>query len=247
MLNTVIGQKYILLDEVDSTNNYAAKLLAEGKLTHGTVILAEKQTAGRGQRGNSWSAGAGKQFTASIYVETAFLSAETYLYLNLAVALAVRKTISSFITAETKIKWPNDVLVANKKLSGILIEAQWKGSQISGAVIGVGINLVPESDLPSSCSLSDFCEQCPSTLEIAQQFALNLETYFVDLQQGNWSKVKSEYLGHLWKINEVIQAETASGESITGEITGIDESGNLLFKVESELRSFGLQEIRFTY
>jgi len=243
----VIGQKFILLDEVDSTNNYAAKLLSEGKMAHGTVILAEKQTAGRGQRGNSWSAGAGKQFTASIYAETAFLSANRYLNLNLAVALAVRKTISAFSDRQPFIKWPNDMLVNDKKMAGILIEAQWQGTQASGAIIGVGINLVPEEGLPSSCALSDYCSELPSKLALAQELAANLEMTFQQLKNQLWREISEEYHRHLWMLNETLTAETHLGEAVTGQITGIDEGGNLCFRTEAGMRSFGLQEIRFTY
>src|SRR5687768_3983198 len=138
----MIGQKLILLDEVDSTNNYAAKLLNAGNLAHGTVILAEKQTAGKGQRGNSWSTGAENQLACSVYAETAFLSADRYWYLNLAVALAVYHTIRSSVPHENvRIKWPNDVLVNDKKLSGILIETHWRSGAVHGAIIGVGINV----------------------------------------------------------------------------------------------------------
>jgi len=243
----VIGQKYILLDEVDSTNNYAAKLLSEGKMAHGTVILAGKQTAGRGQRGNSWSAGAGKQFTASIYVETAFLSASRFLYLNLAVSLAVRNAVAAFSDKIPFIKWPNDILAGDKKMGGILIEAQWQGTQVSGAIIGIGVNLVREHNLPSSCALSDFCTECPSPLEFAQEIALQLQLQFQRLENQLWNEIGEEYHRSLWKLNELMEVETQAGEKITGCITGIDGNGNLCFRTEEELKVFGLQEIKFTY
>ena len=243
----VIGQKYILVDEVDSTNNYAARLIAEGKMAHGTVILAEKQTAGRGQRGNSWVASPGKHLTASFYAETAFLSATDFLYVNLAVALAVRAAVHCFSSMAPLIKWPNDLLVDDRKMGGLLIEAQWQGTRVLGVIIGIGINLVPESEFPSSCCLSDFCETVPPTLIIAQEIAAQLEIQFQHLKNQSWKELQDNYHRFLWKLGETIEVQTASGELLTGCITGIDKQGNLCFRSGEEVRAFGFGEVRFTY
>lgn len=242
----MIGQKIILLDEVDSTNNYTAKLLSEGKMAHGTVILAEKQTAGRGQRGNLWHSASGKQFTCSIYAATAFLSVERYWYLNLAVALAVHDTIQAFISEKPMIKWPNDVLVNDKKMAGILIETQWNAGMINGAIIGVGINLQRESDLPSSCSLSDFTDTIPEILEMARQLAASLELQVERLRAGNWNAILQDYHIKLWKKDVLIDARIENDWQ-QGYIRGIDGTGNLLFEINGEEQSFGLKEIAFDY
>lgn len=243
----MIGHKLILLDEVDSTNNYTAKLLNEGKLAHGTVILAEKQTAGRGQRGNSWSSTASNQLACSIYAETAFLSAERYWFLNLAVALAARAAIQSVIPEETQIKWPNDLLVNDRKLAGILIETQWRSGTIQGAIIGVGINIHHEPGLPSGGALSDWTETAPQPIHLAHELAGQLEQQFQLLQQGKWNDLLEAYHAHLWKKDERITAENQEGTAMTGYIRGIDGTGNLLFEANGERKSFGLKEITFRY
>lgn len=242
----MIGQKIILLDEVDSTNNYTAKLLSEGKMAHGTVILAEKQTAGRGQRGNLWHSASGNQFTCSIYTATAFLSVERYWYLNLAVALAVRDTIQAFIQEKTVVKWPNDIMVNDKKIAGILIETQWNSGKIMGAIVGVGINLQRESYLPSSCSMSDFTDSNPEILEIARQLATLLELQFERLRAGNWNAILEDYHTLLWK-KDVLMDARIENDVEQGYIRGIDGIGNLIFEVNGEERSFGLKEIIFAY
>jgi BirA family transcriptional regulator, biotin operon repressor / biotin---[acetyl-CoA-carboxylase] ligase len=246
----MIGQKLIFLDEVDSTNNYTAKLLNEGKLAHGTVILAGKQTAGRGQRGNLWSSNAGNQLACSVYAETAFLSAERYWFLNLAVALAVYTTIEAAVPAEeVRIKWPNDVLINNKKLSGILIETQWRSGAITGAIIGVGINVNGEPDLPSSCALNDFRTNTVglTPLELAHELTENLEVRFQQLRQGAWNDLLEEYHRVLWRKDVFQFAETESAEMIEGYIRGIDGTGNLLFETEEGIRTFAMKEIAFRY
>lgn len=242
----MIGQKLILLDEVDSTNNYAATLLNDGKLPHGTVILAEKQTAGRGQRGNSWSSSASNQFACSVYAETAFLSAERYWYLNLAVALAVRDAIQAHISEKAVIKWPNDILVDDRKMGGILIETQWRSGAIIGAIIGVGANMRYEPGLPSACALNEFTDAHISPMQLAQELARQLEERFQQLRAGLWNDVATEYLENLWRLGVEQEAE-AMGETVSGTINGIDATGNLLFETNGEVRSYDLKEIRFTY
>lgn len=244
----MIGQKLILLHETDSTNNYAAKLLTEGKLAHGTVILADKQTAGRGQRGNSWSSMAGNQLAYTVYAETAFLSAERYWFLNLAVALAVQQTIFSLIPEQqVRIKWPNDILVNNRKISGILIETQWRSSQIQGAIIGVGVNIQPEPGLAASCSLRDFSEKDTRTMELAHLLSQQLELQFQRLRNGEWNAMLADYHCQLWMKDAELHAELADQRLVSGFIRGIDGTGNLLFETEGGVQSFGLKEIVFSY
>jgi BirA family biotin operon repressor/biotin-[acetyl-CoA-carboxylase] ligase len=243
----MIGHKLILLDEVDSTNNYAAKLLNEGKLAHGTVILAEKQTAGRGQRGNSWSSTAANQLACSIYAETAFLSAERYWFLNLAVALATRAAIQSVISEPALIKWPNDVLVNDRKMAGILIETQWRSGAIQGAIIGVGINIHPEPGLPSVGALRDWTDATIQPMLLAHELANQLEVQFQLLRQGRWNDLLDAYHAYLWRKDELTTAITPEEAELTGYIRGIDGIGNLLFEEEGVERSFGLKEIAFRY
>lgn len=243
----MIGRKFILLDEVDSTNNYAATLLAEGKLAHGTVILAEKQTAGRGQRGNSWSSTAGNQFACSVYVETAFLSAAHYLHLNIAVALALRNTIQAFTSDQVYVKWPNDLLVNDRKLAGILIEAQWQQGKMNGAIIGVGINRIREEGLPSGCALEQLMVVVPGIQQLAQEFAIQLEQQFQRLKNQDWNALWEDYHAHLWRRMEETQLQTPEGVLFIGTILGVEPDGNIRVQTEDGIRSYGLQEVKFIY
>jgi len=243
----MIGRKLILIDEVDSTNNYTAKLLNEGKLAHGTVILAGKQTNGRGQRGNSWFSNAENQFTCSIYVETAFLSAERYWLLNLAVALAVRETIQLHVTEKVDIKWPNDVLVSDKKIAGILIETQWRSGIIQGAIIGIGINLNREANMTSGCALHDFRTERIKPIDLIPDLVRLLELNWQQLLAGNWNELIAQYYTHLWKKDTFIVVENEAGEKLEGSIRGIDGTGNLLFETGGEIQSFGVKALKFDY
>lgn len=246
----MIGHKLILLHEIDSTNNYAARLLEQGKLEHGTVILAGRQTAGRGQRGNEWRSALENQLAYSVYAETAFLSADRYWYLNLAVSLAVKATVESLLHgAEVRIKWPNDILVNSKKLSGILLETQWRSGAIRGAVIGIGMNIYPEPNLPSACALRDFSGEDFRMTDLAVSLSAQLNLFFEKLRNGEWNDLLNAYEAALWRRDAEQIARLPDGSEIAGSIRGIDGGGNLLFEhaAGKEIKSYGLKEIAFSY
>ncbi len=242
----MIGANSIFLPEVDSTNNYVAKLLLIGELWHGTVILADIQTAGRGQRGNTWQSVGGKQFTASYYLETAFLSVHQAAYLNKAVAVAVACTVSRFIPVGVHLKWPNDVLVSNKKLGGILIEGNVKASTLEYVIVGIGINLQHEDHLPSSTSLEKEGQSVDARMflevlnaELQQQFEL--------LKRYDFQSIQQNYLDRLWRLNESQLITRANGSAFMGRIVDVDEEGSVVIENDFGVERFGLQEVKFSY
>lgn len=243
----MIGKHVLFLREVDSTNNYAAKLMEAGKLAHGTVILAERQTAGRGQRGNKWESNGGNQFIASVYLETAFLSVERLVCFNMAFTLAVRATIQAYLTDAVCIKWPNDILVANKKNAGILIETQFKAGKVNSAIAGVGINLYQENELPSSIGWSQMRATVPEPFTVLTTFTANLNSYFIQLKQGKDHQIRAEYLKYLWMLNQPITVKLTDGSELQGEIIGVNEVGDLMFQTNTAVKTFGIKEIQFQY
>lgn len=133
----------IWLDTVDSTNSEALRRLPE--LPSGTVIAAREQTAGRGQRGNSWFSEPGKNLTFSIVLKYGPsglepLPAADAIWLNYLISVAVVDFLQSH-AIWCKVKWPNDVYVGRNKICGILIENVLSGDSLAASVIGVGINI----------------------------------------------------------------------------------------------------------
>ena len=151
--------KRILLASVDSTNNEARRRLDNNdELPEISVIIADEQTSGRGQRGNSWEAEAGKNLLFSIVCHPDFLKASEQFVLSQAIALAVALTVNEVVvTDECRVKWPNDIYIGNKKVSGTLIECDLRGSNIETCIIGTGININQEvfhSDAPNPVSMA---------------------------------------------------------------------------------------------
>ncbi len=151
--------KLVCLDTCDSTNSYAA--LHAGELDDMTLVVSRRQDAGRGQRGNSWEAAPGLNFTGTLLFRPApkpeGITLPQYQFaISEATALAVADTLRIYDIPPT-LKWANDVYAGNKKICGILIEHTILGSDISCSRIGIGVNVnqkVFESDAPNPTSIA---------------------------------------------------------------------------------------------
>ena len=114
--------RIIKLDAIDSTNTFLKAISSADVLEDYTVIVAKQQTNGRGQMGNKWESDSGLNLTFSVFKRIKGLTFSNQFYLSIVVALALYKTLKSFNVPRLYVKWPNDILSANKKIAGILIE-----------------------------------------------------------------------------------------------------------------------------
>jgi BirA family transcriptional regulator, biotin operon repressor / biotin---[acetyl-CoA-carboxylase] ligase len=130
-----VGQKVVVYNSTASTNDVAAQY-AKNKNNDGLVVLAEQQIKGRGRSGNKWVAGFADSVICSILLTDCAINAEL---LSLTIAVATAEAIGKCTKAEAKIKWPNDVILNNKKVAGILVESK-KVSKYTAYIIGIGIN-----------------------------------------------------------------------------------------------------------
>ncbi len=241
----MVGKHVIILPEVDSTNNYIAKLHSERKVKSGTVILAEKQTAGRGQRGNSWDTSHINQFTASYFEQTDFLSGEQLVYLNMAVALAVREALFNLAEAETAIKWPNDMLINDKKIAGLLIEMLWESGKPKFAIIGIGINIYSPK-VEKATSIEDEIQKETTVFTVLEEVSKQLTSAFLLLRNGNFEEINKNYHAYLWR-NGIQQEVFINEKKVKCSIEKVDVNGELILKIENDLKAFKLQEVTFNY
>jgi BirA family transcriptional regulator, biotin operon repressor / biotin---[acetyl-CoA-carboxylase] ligase len=130
-----------ILDKVDSTNNYAMAQVRDGMAKHGMAIVANEQTAGKGQRGKTWQSQPGQSIAMSLILKTDGLRADQQFYLSMLIALAVNDFLKKYVKNETSIKWPNDLYWRDRKAGGILIETVFKGAAWKWAVAGIGLNI----------------------------------------------------------------------------------------------------------
>ena len=162
--NSKIGIQKIRLLSVDSTNNFAAKLINDGLAEHGSVILADNQTNGRGQRGSEWQSQKGKNILTSFIFKFQELDPQFLFRINAFVSIALIDFLENH-GIEAQIKWPNDILVNSKKICGILVENKLAGNALAYSIAGFGLN-VNQSDF------GGLDEATSMSLEVKQEFDL---------------------------------------------------------------------------
>ncbi len=238
------GQHLIRLSSVDSTNNYAASLLAATNVPEGTVILAYEQTAGRGQRGAQWHTAAGQNLTFSLVVFPRFLSVSEQFMLSSITALAVAHTLED-AGLKALVKWPNDVYSGRCKLAGILIENGVQGNRLSHSIIGVGIN-VNQLDFPEGIKAASLQSLTGRTFEneaVLRIFCRNFEKYYLLLRAGQKDSIRQEYLDRLLNYG-VEAAYIYQDKPLYAVITGVSPEGRLLLRTrEGQEISCAIREI----
>jgi BirA family biotin operon repressor/biotin-[acetyl-CoA-carboxylase] ligase len=231
--------------ECHSTNVLAHELSVLPATSEGTVVITNKQTAGRGQRGNSWEAEPGKNLTFSVILKPTFLSTKDQFLLNVIMSLAVHDVLKTRVKGEVSIKWPNDIIVNKQKICGILVENQIKGTMVSSSVAGIGLNVNQQYfsvDTATSFFLQNGVEA--DLIEIFTNLMQMLEARYLQLRAANYDLLKRDYLNNMYWRGEI--HEFSSGDStFSGEIIGIDEIGKLCVKSSSGLNSYDIKNIRY--
>jgi BirA family transcriptional regulator, biotin operon repressor / biotin---[acetyl-CoA-carboxylase] ligase len=142
----------LLFDEVTSTLDVAHPLAREGA-PEGTLILAERQTAGRGRSGRAWASEEGAGIWSTLIARPTDQAALDVL--SLRVGLAMASALEPFTDDPIRLKWPNDLVVSDGKLGGILIESRWREERLDWVAIGIGINCRVPRDLPHARALRE--------------------------------------------------------------------------------------------
>ncbi len=240
--------KLIALDTVDSTNNYIANLLKTDDIAHGTVILSYNQQNGRGQRGTEWTGEPYKNIAFSIYLEHSHKTINDAHFLSYAISLAVKDFLLSY-KIDAKVKWPNDLLVENKKIAGVLIENQVSSINLNSSIVGIGINVnqVFPSNLPFSVTSMTKLLNRELNLEALSLTLVDcIEKRYEQFIKGDYLSLAKEFAENMWKKGEWLTAEI-EGVQQKVKIEGTDENGYLVLNVNGEKRSFDIKEVKFVY
>lgn len=247
----------IWLDEVDSTNDEARRRI--DACDNLSVVAALSQSAGRGQRGNSWSSEGGKNLIFSIVLKfDGFLTGKFRAYDQSAISEMTALCIVDFLSRygiKARIKWPNDIYVGDRKICGILIENSLQDRWLSSSIIGIGLNINQRNfdvNLPNPTSMAlespagnefDLTECLETFMEI---FGSYYTRYFNI--KGGFTTIRTLYLSQLWRRNEIHTYRNIAGNSLfNGMIRGVSEVGNLLVENldTGEIKEFGFKEIGY--
>lgn len=233
--NQWAGCNIVYYDSIDSTNNEAKRLGKEGAL-HGTLVIAQQQTAGRGRLGRNWDSPKEQAIYMTLLIRPN-ISPQNASKVTLIAALAVVEGIREVTGMPAQIKWPNDIVIHGKKLCGILTEMNMELENKFFLVVGIGINC-NRKDFPeelkqtaTSLYLETKKEQSREQLITAVMYAFE-RYYSVFIQTEDLSNLKQQYECQLVNYNRDVRVLSPSHEYI-GTSRGINEEGELLVEDKS--------------
>jgi BirA family biotin operon repressor/biotin-[acetyl-CoA-carboxylase] ligase len=227
----MFGENIYVYDEVMSTNTIA-KLFAEEKFEEGTVIISEKQTKGRGRSGKKWESPLGGIWLSLILRPKINQSKSSLI--TLATGVAVANTIKSFNIDNVEIKWPNDILINEKKVSGVLTEAVAKLNTIEYIVVGVGIDanldidIMPKDLQKGSTSISNELNKQIDEVEVIVKFLEEFEKVFLEFTSEKYENILKEWRRESYSIGKYVNIREPFGKSFDGYIVGINKEGVLI-------------------
>lgn len=247
----MIGKEIIRLRETDSTNSYLNTLLREGKADEGVVVVASKQSSGRGQMSNTWESEKGKNILMSVMLHPEFINASEQFLISKIVSIAVAECVSEFIDLNrVKIKWPNDIYVDDNKIAGILIENNLRGTNISASIVGIGLNINQETFselIPNPTSLKLITEQEFDLDELLSELIKKLDIWYKELRNRSLEEIGKRYLELMYRFNLKERYKDESGEFF-GRITSVNQYGMLCLIDDNEQeRQYSFKEIEFLF
>ena len=217
------------LEETESTNIVALELLSKTKPPNGFLIITDYQTAGKGQYGRIWQSERAKNILCSLIFGPLNLEVNELFKLHLATSLALIRNLKKWKLTNLSIKWPNDIFVGSKKLAGILIQNQLKGSIVEWSVIGMGIN-VNQTDFPVELNATSI-ERETGYQHDRVDLVSNLRSQISDLisiaDEREWDLLLNEYNSKLYLKDQLVSIITKEGNQFEGKIIGVTYEGRL--------------------
>ncbi len=242
----------IKIESTDSTSSHLAGI-AEG-CAHGTAVMARVQTAGRGQRGNSWEAEPGMNITLSLLLRPEGLEPARQFIISQAVSLAIVEMLDNFIGADAvSIKWPNDIYVNDSKIAGILIENVISGSAISRSIVGVGLNVNQTeflSDAPNPVSLKQLLPKVDFNVDVLAEVMVSDILGKVDQalsSECEAGEISGEYFARMWRGDGYYHRyyDHKRGLYMNARIDSVAASGHITLTDQADgvARTYAFKEI----
>lgn len=241
-----LGRSFYFFEELPSTNSYAKKLKESGPL-HGALVLTDHQTAGRGQYDRKWDTDSGQNLTFSLIFEPQ--KAERLSLLTLACALSITEAIYETCGILSVLKWPNDILVEGKKLSGILTETLFLGNRLERVVVGIGLNVF-QTEFEAGLANKTTSLKLEADPKCSREELLAYILQKVEYRYRLWSQYNPDLVK---EINKAMigfgewRKLLVNGEQFGGEykFLGVNESGELtVLDKELDIKTFAFEQVR---
>lgn len=242
----------IHLNVVGSTNDEMQHLLAcnHDDVAEGTLVYADEQTNGRGQVGNHWESESGKNLLASIVLFPDFLPADRQFLVTQIGALAVRDFLTSHVGLNNvTVKWPNDVYVQDKKISGTLNEAMLMGKRMAYVILGVGINLNQKTFSSYPVNPVSVLHLTGKEFDVDRAAVLLRQCVmlrYMQLVNGEEEQIRSEYLSVMYRRHGFYEYEDESGCVFSAKLVTVHPEGELELELrDGKHRTFLFKQVKF--
>lgn len=241
--------KLIKLDAIDSTNSYLKELVYTDRIKNYTVVISRFQSMGRGRNNNIWQDMPSKNLNFSMFKKFKNFKISDKFLLNIITSLSVCQLLKNYNVKKLKVKWPNDIMTGNKKISGILIENNVRGFSLNHSILGIGININQISfiNLPNATSVKIETGFHNSIDNIANELQEILKSNFKSL--NNKSEILIEkYNNSLYKRGKLSKYSKMNDKLFKGKIIGINNSGDILIQnSKGDIVGFQEDEIKIEY
>lgn len=221
-------------EETDSTNERAlAALGKEQERMDYRLLVAERQTAGRGRMGRSWVTTPGASLAVTLIILPDQSEQKRLGLFSLLGALSICRALDGFCGPLARVKWPNDVLLGGRKTAGVLVESRWEGEVLRGIALGIGINVLPQSVptgqellFPATC-VQAHCQEKVDPLRVLHAVLVELLSLRPLLSTEEFIH---EYTSLLAYRGEEVQLSLPNNETANGTLAGIDNTGELILR-----------------
>ncbi|MDX1544416.1 MAG: biotin--[acetyl-CoA-carboxylase] ligase [Christiangramia sp.] len=242
--------RIIKVNAIDSTNSFVREFYEGNNDFEPVCVRAICQKRGRGQRGSSWESKAGENLTFSILYPQKKLNISRHFLLSATISLAVLKALHELQIPELKVKWPNDILSARRKVGGILIENIVKTEGIVASIIGIGLNVNQEEfkGLPKAGSLKSISGNNFDLDELMNRILFTIQSKLKELPLVTANQILEDYAQNMFRLNMVSAFSSPEGKHFNGIIRGVTKDGKLNLEIEEGLfKTFDLKEVQLLY
>ncbi len=222
----IIGREYYYFSILDSTNNYAKKL-AEKNILEGTIVVAEEQRQGRGRKGREWfSPPGGLWFSIILYPG---IPPDYSMIITMGFSVAIVEAIEELLRIKPRVKWPNDLLINNKKVCGILTEIDAELDEIHYLIVGVGLNVNNELDdsiIDTATTLRvEYGKPIPR-VQLFYRIIEKLDYYYQRIIDGEYSLIREKWFKYSDILGRNIKV-SMEGKTLSGRVLDVDTKGRI--------------------
>lgn len=241
--------KIYKIDAISSTNDYLKQLYLKKNIYDNFLIITNNQTEGKGQGSSSWESEPKKNLTLSIYKDLKKNKLKNPFIINLIISISIIETLKKYNLPNLKIKWPNDILSASKKISGILIENFFQREFLISSIIGIGLNVnqISFKKAKNAISIASIKKKKIDLTEVLNILTKKISLKFHEIDNLKINDLINEYESLLFKRDKFSKFNI-NNKIIDGRIIGVNQSGKLKVKIGNEIiREYNSSEIKIIY